>query len=219
MLVNCYPGYFYPMMGLHPEDIGDDWHDVLADMESLLAAPENPYIAIGEVGLDYYWDRSRYDEQQEVFARQVMWAMDYDLPLMIHNREAHRELVDVLKTQIVSCNKSNCGLSGVFHCFSGNADEAEELLGFDGFMLGIGGVVTFKKSALPDVLRSVVPLDRIVLETDAPYLAPVPYRGRRNESAYVGATAKRIAEIYEISEASVHEITTQNALRTFRKAR
>lgn len=218
-LASQYPGYLYPMMGLHPEDIGDDWHDVLDSMESLLSAPNNPYIAVGEVGLDYYWDRSRYEEQQEVFARQVAWAMDYDLPLMIHTRDAHRELVDVLNEQIKNCKSSSRKLTGVFHCFAGNVDEAEELLGFDGFMLGIGGVATFKKSALPEVLRSVVPLDRIVLETDSPYLAPVPYRGRRNESAYVAATAKRIAEIYDVSEAVVHEITSQNALLTFIKAR
>ena len=217
-LASRYPGYLYPMMGLHPEDIGDDWLDVLDSMESLLAAPDNPYIAVGEVGLDYYWDRSRYEEQQEVFARQVAWAMDYDLPLMIHTRDAHRELVDVLNEQIKNCKSSSRKLSGVFHCFAGNVDEAEELLGFDGFMLGIGGVVTYKKSPLPDVLRAAVPLRRIVLETDSPYLAPVPYRGKRNESAYVRHVAERLADIYQCSVEEVTQITTENALKTFPKA-
>ncbi len=236
-LVRRHPGFLYPMMGLHPEDLGDDWREVLAQMEAQLAAPDHPFIAVGEVGLDYYWDRTLYDEQQEAFAIQVGWALKYDLPLMIHTRSAHREMVDVLKNeqwiarpegtldpsrmdngQSSNCKLSNCKLHGVFHCFAGTADEAEELLDFDGFMLGIGGVLTFKKSPLPEVLRSVVPLNRIVVETDSPYLAPVPHRGKRNESAFIVATVRRLAEIYEVSEAEVCEITTRNALQTFPKA-
>ena len=229
-LARRHPGYLYPMLGLHPEDIADDWRDVLAHMETLLQAPDHPFIGVGEVGLDYYWDRSRYDEQQEVFAQQVQWALHYDLPLMIHTRSAHREMVDVLKSQLstfrstfgrfdASKNSQLSTLAGVFHCFGGTAEEAEELLGFDGFMLGIGGVVTFKKSTLPDVLREVVPLERIVVETDSPYLAPVPCRGKRNESAYVAHVVKRLAEIYDVSDAEVSKITGRNALLTFPKAR
>ena len=217
-LARRYPGTLYPMIGLHPEDITDDWPQVLEHMEQRLTEPGHPFIAIGEVGLDYYWDRSRYAEQQEVFARQVMWAMLYDLPLMIHTRDAHREVVDVLNEQIKNSKSSDCKLTGVFHCFGGAAEEAEELLSFEGFMLGIGGVVTFKKSRLPEVLRAVVPIDRIVVETDAPYLAPVPYRGKRNESAYLVATIKRLAEIYDVSEQEICEITSRNALLTFPKA-
>ena len=227
-LARRHRGFLYPMIGLHPEDITDDWRDVLTRMEALLQAPAHPFIGVGEVGLDYYWDRSRYAEQQEVFANQVQWALRYGLPLMIHTRSAHREMVDVLKCQVdnwllsnrqsSNCKQPNCPAHGVFHCFGGIAAEAEELLSFDGFMLGIGGVLTFKKSPLPEVLRSAVPLSRIVVETDSPYLSPVPYRGRRNESAYVVAVVRRLAEVYGVSEAEVSEITSRNALLTFPKA-
>lgn len=217
-LVRRYPDYLYPMIGLHPEDLSDDWRDVLEQMEQQLAAPNHPFIAVGEVGLDYYWDRSKYDEQQEAFAKQVDWAQRYELPLMIHTRSAHREMVDVLKRQIVNSKSSYRKSRGVFHCFGGSAEEAEELLGFDGFMLGIGGVVTYKKSKLPDVLRSTVPLERIVVETDSPYLSPVPFRGKRNESAYVCAVIDKLSEIYEVTSDKICAITTQNALQTFPKA-
>ena len=212
-----HPGFLYPMMGLHPEDLGTNWREVLVKMEAMLASPDNPFIAIGEVGLDYYWDRTLYAEQQEAFAIQVEWAMRFELPLMIHTRSAHREVVDVLR-QIVNCKSVNSKLCGAFPCFGGTADEARELLDFEGFMLGIGGVVTFKKSSLPEVLRQAVPLDRIVVETDAPYLAPVPYRGKRNESAYIIATIKKLAEIYDVSEQEICEITSRNAIQTFPKA-
>ncbi len=226
-LAGRYPGRLYPMLGLHPEDLGDTWQDVLPQMEQLLAAPDNPFIAIGEVGLDYYWDRSLYEEQQRAFAIQVQWALRYHLPLMIHTRSAHRELVDVLHTQIrnyeetpVSHSSDNTptGLSGVFHCFGGTAAEAEELLRFPHFMLGIGGVVTFKKSKLPEVLSQCVPLQRIVLETDSPYLAPTPHRGKRNETALLPEVIRKLAEIYLCTEEQIMEITTQNALKTFPKA-
>lgn len=218
-LARRHPGYLYPMMGLHPEDITDDWRDVLAQMETLLAVPDHPFIAVGEVGLDYYWDRSRYDEQQEVFAQQVCWAQKYDLPLMIHTRDAHREMVNVLRDFLnPQSSILTHQLTGVFHCFGGTAEEAEKLLSFEGFMLGIGGVVTYKKSKLPDVLRSTVPLERIVVETDSPYLAPVPYRGKRNESAYICAVVDKLSEIYDVTSDKICAITTQNALQTFPKA-
>lgn len=230
-LASANPGFLYPMLGLHPEDIGQTWQNVLPSMERMLSNPDHPFIGIGEVGLDYYWDRSQYSEQQEAFAIQVRWAMKYHLPLMIHTRAAHREMVDILQEETGTgahqtedkksetygkCLKPE--LTGVFHCFGGTADEAEELLHFDGFCLGIGGVVTFKKSPLPEVLRAVVPLSRIVLETDSPYLAPVPHRGKRNESVYVTEVAKRLAEIYDVTVQKVTEITTTNALRTFPRA-
>lgn len=222
-LVRRHPGFLYPMMGLHPEDLGTDWREVLDQMEAQLAAPDHPFIAVGEVGLDYYWDRTLYDEQQEAFAIQVEWALKYNLPLMIHTRSAHREMVDVLKRQIINhpiINHQSSDhqlLHGVFHCFGGTSDEAEELLRFEGFMLGIGGVVTFKKSKLPDVLREAVPLERIVVETDSPYLAPVPYRGERNESAFVAAVIDKLSEIYHVESDEVCQITTRNALETFPK--
>ena len=235
MLSLCadYPGFCHPMLGLHPEDVRDDWSAVLDAMEPLLQAEDSPYIAIGEVGLDFYWDQTYRDEQLQAFALQIDWAITYDLPLMIHTRKAHREVVDTIRersekcevrsekheaeTQIVNCKSSNCKLRGVFHCFGGTEDEAVELLGHEGFMLGIGGVVTYKKSTLPDVLRSVVPLERIVLETDSPYLAPVPYRGKRNETAYVRCVAEHLADIYQCSFDEVTQITTKNALKVFPK--
>lgn len=212
MLDMCqrYPGYCYPMLGLHPEDIEEDYHQVLADMKSLLEAPDHPYVAIGEIGLDYYWDKTKVKEQEETFCTQIEWAIEYHLPLMIHSRSAHRQLVAAM-TEYRDEN-----LSGVFHCFGGTADEAQELLQFPGFALGIGGVLTYKNSSLPEALASV-PLERIVLETDSPYLAPVPYRGKRNESAYVVEVLRKIAYIYNVSERQAEEVTNSNAKRIFRR--
>lgn len=205
-----YPNYCFPMLGLHPEDIGEDYRQVLADMEKLLEAPDHPYIAVGEVGLDYYWDKTKVKEQEETFRIQIEWAIKYHLPLSIHARNAHRQLVTALSEY------RNEPLSGVFHCFGGTKEEAQELLQFPNFMLGIGGVVTYKNSKLPETL-SVVPLERIVLETDAPYLTPVPYRGKRNESAYVAEVLRKVAYIYNVSEQEADCITTNNAKRIFQR--
>ena len=202
------PGYCFPMLGLHPEDIGEDYVQVLADMKALLDTPGHPYVAIGEVGLDYYWDKSKVKEQDEVFRTQIEWAIEYHLPLMIHCRSAHRRLVETMSEY------RDEALSGVFHCFGGTAEEALELLQFPGFMLGIGGVVTYKNSPLPKTLQSV-PLERIVLETDAPYLTPVPYRGKRNESAYVVEVLRKVAYIYNVSEQEAESVTNSNAKRIF----
>ncbi len=210
-LCSRYPGYCYPMMGLHPEDVREDWASVLDGMRSLLEVDGNPYTAVGEVGLDFYWDTTYREQQMEVFARQVQWALDFDLPLVIHTRSAHREVVDVLSDFPAE------RLSGVFHCFGGTLQEAEELLGkFPRFCLGIGGVLTYKKSTLPEVVRQV-PLERIVLETDAPYLSPVPYRGKRNESAYVMATARCLAQERNTSIEEVERVTEANVQRLFPK--
>ena len=208
-LCSEHPGFCYPMMGLHPEDVRDDYSKVLDMMYEEVNSAGNRYIAIGEVGLDFYWDETYRSQQIEAFERQVCWARDFNLPLVIHTRSAHRELVDVMK------DHRNDALTGIFHCFGGTQEEAEELLTFEGFVLGIGGVVTYKKSTLPDVLRNV-PLERIVLETDAPYLAPMPHRGKRNESAFVADTMKRIAEIYEMEPSEVDKVTTATAKRLFR---
>lgn len=215
-LCRRHPGVCHPMIGLHPEDVTDDWPQVLDGFEQMLQPSDHPFIAIGEVGLDYYWDRSRYEEQQEVFARQVGWALKYGLPLMIHTRNAHHEMMTIMRSYAAESHVTD--LRGVFHCFGGTADEAAELLSLNNFMLGIGGIVTFKKSPLPETLRREVPLERIVIETDSPYLAPVPHRGQRNESAYVIAVAARLAEIYQVGIEEVCEITTSNALRTFPRA-
>ena len=196
-----YPNYCYPMLGLHPEDVKADWREVL---ERIKVAITPEVIAIGEVGLDYYWSREFEKEQLEAFEEQVRWAVELQLPLMIHCRKAQNEMVAIIKKY----QKELTG--GVFHCFTGNEHEAEELLQFDRFVLGVGGVSTFKKSHLPEVLPAVVPLDRIVLETDAPYMAPVPKRGERNEPAYVAYVLKRLAEAYGVSEEELAQKTNDN---------
>lgn len=202
-LCRRYPYFCYPMLGLHPEDVKADWRDVLAAIKPALQSVK----AVGEVGLDYYWSREFEKEQLEAFEEQVRWAVEFQLPLMIHCRKAQNEMVAIIKKY------QNDLPGGVFHCFTGNEHEAAELLQFDKFVLGIGGVTTFKKSHLPEVLPAVVPLDRIVLETDAPYMAPVPKRGERNEPAFVAYVLKRLAEAYGVSEEEVAQKTNENVAR------
>ena len=195
-----YPGYCFPMLGLHPEEVRADWREVLARIKPFL----NKGICIGEVGLDFYWSREFEREQIEAFEEQVRWSVELGLPLMIHCRKAQNEMVTLLK------RFKNQLPGGVFHCFTGNELEARELLQFDRFVLGIGGVLTFKKSKLPETLQAVVPLERIVLETDAPYMAPVPMRGQRNEPAFVAYVAQRLAEVYGVSTVEVIRQTDAN---------
>ena len=203
-----YPGYCYPMLGLHPEEVRADWKGILERIKYSLTSNLSPLtshpIAIGEVGLDFYWSREFEQEQLEAFEEQVRWSVELGLPLMIHCRKAQNEMVTILKKY-----KDQLP-GGVFHCFTGNEIEARELLQFDRFVLGIGGVLTFKKSKLPETLKTAVPLERIVLETDAPYMAPVPMRGQRNEPAFVAYVAKRLAEAYGVSEEEVIRLTDAN---------
>lgn len=186
-----YPGYAYPMIGLHPEEVKADWKDQLAELRKMQISD---FIAIGEIGLDYYWSREFEHEQLEAFEEQVKWSIETRLPLMIHCRKAQNEMVHLLRQY----QKELPG--GVFHCFTGNQKEAEELLSFDNFVLGIGGVSTFKSSHLREDLPAAVPMNRIILETDSPYMAPVPYRGKRNESAFVIEVLKTLAKAYGVSE-------------------
>ena len=207
-----FPGYAYPMIGLHPEEVKADWHEVLNEMKVLLTSEKINFIAIGEVGLDFYWSREFQSQQLSAFEEQVKWSIETRLPLMIHCRKAQNEMVSLLK-------KYKADLpGGVFHCFTGNEKEAEELLQFDRFVLGIGGVLTFKKSHLPEVLASTVPLSRVVLETDSPYMAPVPMRGKRNESAYVRYVLDKMALSYGVAPEVVAEATNANVERIFPKA-
>ena len=206
-----FPGICYPMIGLHPTELGDDYQVVLDRMYKDLIGNDR-YIAVGEVGLDFYWDDTRKKEQLDAFRQQIEWAAETGLPLAIHSRSAFEDLYNVMEEY------RSKGLTGVFHCFSGDADEAQKLLSFDGFYLGIGGVVTYKKSTLPSVLADV-PLERVVLETDSPYLAPVPRRGKRNESSYIPFVAQKLAEIYGCSVEEVAAVTTENARRLFPKIR
>lgn len=204
-----YPDFAYPMIGLHPEEVKDDWREVLQEMKSLYLQHQSQFIAIGEVGLDYYWSREFEKEQLAAFDEQVQWSIETGLPLMIHCRKGQNEMVHLLKQY----ERELPG--GVFHCFTGNEKEAADFLQFDRFILGIGGVLTFKKSHLPEVLPAAVPLERIVLETDSPYMAPVPMRGKRNESAYVRFVLEKLAESYGVSAEQVERITNQNVERIF----
>ena len=205
-----YTGFAYPMIGLHPEEVRADWEDVLTTMADVyVRTTDVPFIAVGEVGLDYYWSREFEKEQLAAFERQVQWSIEWRLPLMIHCRKAQNEMVNLLQRYRDDLP------GGVFHCFTGNEHEAAQLLQFPRFVLGIGGVLTFKKSNLPQVLPATVPLDRIVLETDAPYMAPVPHRGQRNESAFTLNVLQRLAECYGVDEQTVAEQTTKNVERLF----
>ena len=201
-----YPGYAYPMIGLHPEEVKADWKDQLAELRKMQISD---FIAIGEIGLDYYWSREFEHEQLEAFEEQVKWSIETRLPLMIHCRKAQNEMVHLLRQY----QKDLPG--GVFHCFTGNQKEAEELLSFDNFVLGIGGVSTFKSSHLREDLPASVPMNRIILETDSPYMAPVPYRGKRNESAFVIEVLKTLAKAYGVSEEEFAEQTNKNVESVF----
>ena len=204
----AYPGYCFPMLGFHPTSVdGDVMHKVHRMKEKLVEG--HPYVAIGEVGLDLYWDKTWLKEQEAVLDEQIQWALEWDLPLVLHCREAFPELFRVLAPY------KNTTLRGVFHSFTGTVEEAAELMAYPHFMVGINGVVTFKKSTLPESLKEV-PLERLVLETDSPYLAPVPFRGKRNESAYVGKVAVRLAELYGTEIGNVERQTAENALKLFK---
>ena len=208
ILVLCreYPGTLFPMVGLHPEEVHADWQEQLDEIKQLLPSVS---VAIGEVGLDFYWSREFEQEQLLAFEEQVRWSVETGLPLMIHCRKAQNEMVSILKRYRDDLP------GGVFHCFTGNEIEAQELLQFPRFVLGIGGVSTFKKSHLPEVLPAVVSLDRFVLETDAPYMAPVPHRGQRNEPAFVAHVLTRLAQAYGISEEEMAKRTNENVQRVF----
>ena len=203
-----YPGYCFPMLGFHPTSVDADAMPKVKEMKKRLTEG-HPYIAIGEVGLDLYWDKTYIKEQQMVLEEQIQWALEWELPLVIHCREAFPELFDVLKPY------KETKLTGVFHSFTGTVNEAMELLDYSRFMVGINGVVTFKKSTLPEALK-VLPLERLVLETDSPYLAPVPFRGKRNESSYVKRVAVKLTELYGVEIGEVERQTTANALKVFK---
>lgn len=200
-----YPEHLFPLIGLHPTSVDSNFAGKIAVIESSLR--DRSYIGIGETGIDLYWDKSFLKEQIESFTIQLTWARDLNIPVIIHVRDSFPEtLATVRKMQ-------DGRLRGIFHCFSGNPEEANEVLDL-GFHIGIGGVVTFKNSTLHTFL-SAIDINRIVLETDAPYLAPVPYRGKRNESSYLPIIAKRVAELYDLPVEAIARITTANAESLF----
>lgn len=198
-------GYCISMMGLHPCSVKQDYKEILAQMKKWLE--KRPYHAIGEIGIDLYWDKSTYPIQADAFEEQLAWSYQFQLPISIHSRESTREVLDILQS-----NKKTLA-GGVMHCFSGTVDQMHELVEL-GFYIGVGGSSTYKNTNLVPVIQNA-PLNRIVLETDAPYLTPVPYRGKRNESAYIPIIAERIADIRGISVDEVSKKTTENAIRLF----
>jgi TatD DNase family protein len=205
-LVHDFPENCFPMMGLHPTSVAVDYMEQLELAKSWLK--KEKFYAIGEMGIDLYWDKTYFAEQQEAFRIQVYLALEYDLPLVIHSRNSFDEIFHLLDEVYQP------GLKGVFHCFSGSLKQAEDITNL-GFMLGIGGVLTYKNSGLPEVVNKIS-LDNILLETDAPFLAPVPFRGKRNESAFINEIADKLAEIKGIEPEEVAEITTRNAIKLFK---
>jgi TatD DNase family protein len=202
---NRYKNYCFAAMGLHPTSVNADYKTSLAEIRKHLE--KRSYIAVGEIGIDLYWDKTFAEEQIIAFEQQIKWAQEFDLPIIIHTRNSHNEAIRSLK--------KFKNLRGIFHSFSGSFEQAQEILRLNGnFKLGTGGVVTFKNSNLPQTLARLS-LHDIVLETDAPYLTPVPYRGKRNETSYVKYVAEKLAEIYQVSVEEVDKITTQNAKEIF----
>ena len=204
-LVQRYPENCFAMAGLHPCDVKEGFQPMLAEIYKSIDGRN--IVAIGEIGIDLYWDKSTLDIQVAAFKQQIAWAKKLDLPIVIHCREAFDEVFEVLEAE------KDEKLKGILHCFTGNLDQALQAIDL-GFYLGIGGVVTYKKAGLDEVLKHV-PLENIVLETDSPYLAPVPYRGKPNESSYLVHVANKVAEIYGLSLEDIATITTENSKKIF----
>jgi TatD DNase family protein len=207
-LCDAHPDLCFPMMGLHPSHVTPDFAKDLAEVERLLS--EGRYFAVGEIGIDLYWDKTFLVQQQEAFRMQVRWAKELALPIVIHSRESFSEVFSIVE------DENDNSLRGVFHCFTGTVEQASMVIELGGFKLGIGGVITFPKSGLAQTM-STVGAEHCVLETDAPYLAPVPYRGKRNESGYVPLIAQALAQATGRSLGDIARITTANAEQLFAK--
>jgi len=205
-LCDQHPQTCFPMMGLHPTSVSSNYIEDLEKIRNCFL--DRKYIAVGEIGIDLYWDKTFVQEQIAVFEEQLRWSIEWDLPVSIHVRKAYAQVFESLNR--VGVDK----LRGVFHCFGGSEDELKKALTYKNFMFGINGVVTYPKVNFRDYL-TLAPIERIILETDAPYLTPVPYRGKRNEPAYIVNVAEKLAEIYNLSYTTVAEKTTENARRLF----
>lgn len=206
-LMHEFPQVCYGMMGLHPCDVKEDYQDVLNKMESLL--DQHPYIAIGEIGIDLYWDKTTLEIQEKAFIHQLEWALERNLPIAIHTRNATQKTIELLKPY------KGKGLTGVFHCFSESYELATEILKLDGFYLGLGGVLTYKNNQNLREVMEKISLEHIILETDSPYLPPEPHRGKRNEPAYTRLVAEKLAEVKNTTLGKIAEITTANAKALF----
>ena len=200
-----YPDKCFSMMGLHPCSVKENYKEELSIAENWLL--KRKFAAIGEIGLDFYWDKTFTQQQYDAFRTQIEWSLHYNLPIVIHSRNAMQETIDLIKEYVPR------GIRGIFHCFSGNYENAKEIIDA-GFYLGIGGVVTYKNSGLDDVLKKIE-MQHLVIETDAPYLAPVPYRGKRNESSYLKYIIEKLAIIKTISKEEVSQIVTKNTQKIF----
>lgn len=201
-----YPGQCIAMMGLHPCSVKDEYRKELQIVSEWLS--KRKFAAVGEIGLDYYWDKTHVVQQQQAFHEQIEWALDYGLPIVIHSRESMDDCINIVK------GHQQGNLAGIFHCFTGDLDSAKRIIDL-GFYLGIGGVLTYKNSGLANVVKEIS-LEHIVLETDSPYLTPVPFRGKRNESSYIKYVAEKLAEIKGVSIEEVARITTANAQKIFK---
>lgn len=204
-LVETYPHICFPMIGLHATSVKEDYIEQLTKLKEQLE--QNSYMAVGEIGIDLYWDKTFIKEQTEALLTQFQWAIDYHLPVVIHARESFNELFEAIR----QFNHPN--LTGVFHAFTGNREQGEKIIAL-GFKLGVGGIVTFKNAGLAEVIKEL-PMEALVLETDSPFLAPVPRRGKRNESSYLVYIAEKLSEIKGISLEEVAAITTMNAKELF----
>ncbi|MBM3452774.1 MAG: TatD family deoxyribonuclease [Bacteroidetes bacterium] len=200
------PAMFHPMLGLHPGYVKEDWETQLNEIKKVIE--KHSIIAIGEIGMDLYWDKTFIEEQKMAFSLQIDWAMEHKLPIVIHARESFHEIFEILDTK-------NCSeLSGVFHCFTGSELEVQKILSLENFYFGIGGVITYKNSPLAEVVKTI-PLSKIVIETDSPYLPPTPFRGKRNEPSYIIHIAEKLASIFEIGVDEIAKRTTYNANKLF----
>jgi len=208
MLELCrkHPSNIFPMMGLHPSDVKENYLEELAVVEEML--DKDRFYAIGETGMDLYWDKTFVEEQKISLRKQIEWAKKYQLPIVLHVREAFNEIFEIIDDTIDE------NLTGVFHCFTGTSEQANRIIDW-GFKLGIGGVLTFKNSGLDKAIANI-PLEHLVLETDAPFLAPKPFRGKRNESAHIYYVAQKLAEVKKVSIEELAEVTTQNAKELFK---
>lgn len=206
-LSDKYSGHCFPMMGLHPTSVKEDYREQLRIIEAELNAKD--FVAIGETGIDLFWDGTYLEEQKDAFKTQIRWAKNKELPIVIHSRESFNEIFELLDEAL------EYGQTGVFHSFSGNIEQAEKALSY-GFYIGINGIVTFKNNNIEHIVGEI-PIERILLETDAPFLSPMPYRGKRNESSYLSFIAEKISEIHKLSIEQVAAITTSNALNLFNR--